>query len=91
MIDRAHDLPITQEAAVLNLSCSTVCYRPRPVPATDLAIMRRSDELHLELPFAGARMLHGLLAGEGIDIGRRHVTTLMRKRGIEAFNYPQIL
>jgi putative transposase len=84
MIDREHALPVTQQAKALNLSRSTVYYRPRPVPAADLAVMRRLDELHLELPFAGARMLRGLLDREGIRIGRRHTTTLMRKMGIEA-------
>jgi putative transposase len=84
MIDREHDLPVRKQADVLNLSRSTVYYRPRPVRQADLAIMRRLDELHLELPFAGARMLRGLLSGEGISIGRRHITTLMRKMGIEA-------
>jgi putative transposase len=84
MIDREHDLPITEQAKVLNLSRSTVYYVPRPVPAADLKIMRRLDELHLEFPFAGARMLRGLLDREGIRIGRRHTTALMRKMGIEA-------
>ena len=84
MIDREHDLPITEQAKVLSLSRSTIYYVPRPVPAAGLAIMRRLDELHLEFPFAGARMLRGLLDREGIGIGRRHITTLMRKMGIEA-------
>ena len=48
-------------------------YLPRPVPEADLKIMRRLDELLLEFPFTGARMLRGRLAGEGIAIGRRHV------------------
>jgi putative transposase len=59
-------------------------YLPRPVPEADLAIMRRLDRLHLEFPFAGARMLRGMLAAEGCKIGRRHVKTLMRRMGIEA-------
>jgi putative transposase len=46
--------------------------------------MRRIDELHLEYPFAGSRMLKGLLIGEGHDVGRLHVSTLMKKMGIEA-------
>ena len=41
--------------------------------------MRRIDELHLELPFAGARMLRDLLRAEGFVIGRKHMTTLMRR------------
>ena len=84
MIDREHDLPITKQAEVLRISRGTVYYLPRPVPATDLEVMRRLDRLHLEFPFAGSRMLQGLLAGEGCKIGRRHVKTLMRRMGIEA-------
>jgi putative transposase len=57
---------------------------PRPVLKTELAIMQRLDRLHLEYPFAGSRMLRGLLAAEGCKIGRRHVRTLMRRMGIEA-------
>jgi putative transposase len=84
MIDRTHDLPITKQAEVLNISRGSVYYLPRPVSETDLAIMRRIDRLHLEYPFAGSRMLQGLLAAEGCKIGRRHVRTLMRRMGIEA-------
>ena len=84
MIDREHDLPITKQADVLRISRGSVYYLPRPVSATDLEIMRRLDRLHLEFPFAGSRMLRGLLAAEGCKIGRRHVKTLMRRMGIEA-------
>ena len=81
MIDREHALSITRQAEVLNVSRSSVYYRPRPVPQANLAIMRRLDRLHREFPFAGARMLRGLLAAEGSQIGRRHVKTLMRRWG----------
>jgi len=84
MIDRAHDLPITKQAEALNISRGSVYYLPRPVPEADLAIMRRLDRLHLEFPFAGSRMLRGLLVAEGCRIGRRHVKTLMKRMGIEA-------
>ncbi len=84
MIDRNHRLALTKQAALLGLSRGSVYYEPVPVSDTDLALMRRLDELHLEFPFAGARMLRGLLAAEGSKIGRRHVTTLMRRVGIEA-------
>jgi putative transposase len=83
MINRDHDLPRTRQAAVLNISRGSLYYKPRPVSAADLAQMRRMDELHLEFPFAGARMLQGLLAAEGSKVGRRHVRTLMRRMGIE--------
>ena len=84
MIDRTHGLPVTQQAKVLGISRGSVYYLPRPVPAADLAIMRRIDELHLEFPFAGSRMLRDLLSEEGIRIGRCHVATLMKRMGVEA-------
>jgi putative transposase len=84
MISREHDLPLTKQVAALNISRGSVYYLPRPVSAADLALMRRIDELHLEFPFAGSRLLRDLLAAEGSKIGRRHVTTLMKRMGIEA-------
>ncbi len=84
MIDREHDLPISKQAEALNISRGSVYYLQRPVSPDDLALMRRLDRLHLEFPFAGSRMLRGLLAAEGCQIGRRHVKTLMRRMGIEA-------
>jgi putative transposase len=84
MIDRSHDLPLTHQARVLKLSRSSLYYRPRPVSPADLAIMRRIDELHLDYPFAGSRMLRDLLRGEGVAIGRQRVVTMMRRMGIEA-------
>jgi putative transposase len=84
MIDRGNVLPLTRQAALLRLSRSSVYYLPRPVPPARLAIMRRIDELHLEHPFAGSRMLRDLLRREGITIGRLAVATLMRRMGIEA-------
>jgi len=83
MIDRRHDLSIARQTSALG-SRGSVYYLPRPVPAADLAVMRRIDELHLDYPFAGSRMLQGLLKAEGHCVGRRHVATLMRKMGIEA-------
>ena len=65
MIDRKHNLPISKQAEALNISRGSVYYLPRPVPKTELAIMHRLDRLHLEYPFAGSRMLRGLLAAEG--------------------------
>ena len=54
------------------------------MPAADLAIMRRIDELHLDYPFAGSRMLRDLLRGEGVAIGRERVASMMRRMRIEA-------
>src|SRR6266403_3675024 len=84
MIDRKHDLSITKQAEILKVSRGSVYYLPRPVSSADLEIMQRLDRLHLEYPFAGSRMLRGLLALQGCKIGRRHVKTLMRRMEIEA-------
>jgi putative transposase len=84
MIDREHELPLARQAALLGLSRSRLYYEPRPVPAAELAIMRRIDALHLDYPFAGSRMLRDLLRGEGVVIGRELVRTMMRRMCIEA-------
>jgi putative transposase len=84
MIDPTHELSIVRQAQLLDLSRSSVYYLPQPTPEAELALMRRIDELHLEHPFAGARMLRDLLRHEGHPIGRKHVATLMRRMGIEA-------
>jgi putative transposase len=57
MIDRSHDLPIRRQAELVNISRGSAYYKARPVSEGDLMLMRGVDELHLELPFAGARML----------------------------------
>jgi len=84
MIDRTHDLPVIRQVQLLDLSRSSVYYLPQRTSDTDLRLMRRIDELHLESPFAGARMLRGMLRLEKIEVGRRHVSTLMKKMSIEA-------
>jgi putative transposase len=84
MIDRSHDLPIAKQAKALGISRGSVYSLPQPVSAADLAIMRRIDELHLNYPVAGSRMLRDLLAFEGIKVGRLHVATLMKRMVIEA-------
>ena len=84
MIDATHELPVIRQAQLLDLSRSSIYYRRQPTSAADLAVMRRIDELHLEHPFAGARMLRDLLRLDGFGIGRKHVATLMRTMGIEA-------
>ena len=46
--------------------------------------MRCMDELHMQYPFAGSRMMRDLLNRHGHHIGRRHTRTLMKKMGINA-------
>lgn len=84
MIDRNHELTVSRQARELGISRGSVYCRSRPKSSDDLALMRRIDELHLEYRFAGARMLRDLLAGDGIRVGRLHVSTLMKRMGIGA-------
>ncbi|UIF87977.1 IS3 family transposase (plasmid) [Cupriavidus necator] len=84
MIDREHALPVSRQVKLVGIARSSAYYQPQPVSEADLKLMRRIDELHLEHPFAGARMLARLLRREGIQVGRRHVGTLMKRMGIEA-------
>ena len=84
MIEHGVKLPVIRQAEMLGLARSSVYYEPAPVPELDLAMMRRIDELHLERPFLGARMLCYFLQRDGYVVGRRHVGTLMRRMGIEA-------
>jgi len=84
MIDRQHPLPVAQQCQLLEIARSSVYYVPQPVSAADLALMRQIDELHLQYPFAGSRMLRDILRLAGVSIGRKHVATLMRRIGIEA-------
>ena len=65
MIDRSHQLSVTRQAKALRISRGSAYYRPRPVSDADLALMRRIEELHMDYPFAGSRMLQGLLLGKG--------------------------
>ncbi len=84
MIGREHPLSVARQAKLLDISRGAVYYRPRPTSDADLAFMRQIDELHLEHPFMCARMLRRMLLREGIHVGRRHLSTLMQRMGIEA-------
>ena len=84
MIDKAYDLSIVRQAKLLDVSRSSIYYQPQPVSENDLRLMRRIDAMHLEHPFAGARMLRDMLRLAGIDVGRKHVGTLMKTLNIAA-------
>jgi putative transposase len=77
-------LSLVRQARLLEISRGAVYYQPRPTSEVDLALMRRIDELHLEHPFMGARMMRRQLQRQGIHAGRRHLSTLMDRMGIQA-------
>ena len=84
MIDRNHALAVTRQAKLLGISRGSVYYLPVPISESAQRLMTRIDKLHLEWPFAGARMLRDLLRQEGYEVGRKHVATLMKRMGVEA-------
>ncbi|WP_432207388.1 IS3 family transposase [Burkholderia pyrrocinia] len=84
MIDRTHALPVCRQTRLVGIARSSAYYRAQPVSLADELLMRRIDELHMEFPCAGARMLASLLRREGHEVGRRRVRTLMKRMGVEA-------
>lgn len=84
MIDCEHDLSLTRQADLLQLSRGSIYYVPVPVSPADVELMDRIDHLHTEYPFMGARMLRDRLKPMGYRVGRRHVARLMTLMGIEA-------
>jgi putative transposase len=88
MIDRTHDLPITRQAVALGISRGAVYYVLRPMSAFDLAWMRRMDLLHLDFPFAGARMLRRLLRPDFAGVGRRRTRVAVASAGVEVTPRP---
>lgn len=84
MIDRTDKLPVKHQCQLLTISRSTAYYKARPMSEENLLLMRKIDELHLDFPFAGSRMLRDLLRQDGHYVGRRRVGRLMRVMGIEA-------
>ena len=84
MIERGDGLSVSRQCETLALNRSGVYSVPRPVSGEELRLMRRIDELHLAQPFYGARRLAKQLCREGFEVGRDHVTTLMRRMGLEA-------
>jgi putative transposase len=84
MIDPGNKLSIHKQSTLLKVSRSSVYYKPRPLSEDEQKLMRIIDELHLEHPFAGNRMLRDFLLRDGVRVGRRHMRTVMRRMGIEA-------
>ena len=80
-IDATAKLSVRRQAIVLGISRGSGYDQPRPVSDADLKLMHRTRKLHMEFPFAGSRMLQGLLVQEGFRVGRLHVATLMRRMG----------
>ena len=86
MTDRNHALSRSRQADLLGISRGSLYCEPRPTSEDDLKLMRRIDELHMEYPFAGSRMMKGLLRQEGFTAGRLHVATCMKLSSLHGVN-----
>ena len=84
MIDRSHGLSLTGQAKLMRISRGSIYYRRKPQCKSRVQLMHSIDALHAAHPFAGSRMLKGLLRRQGHCVGRRHVRTLMRRMCIAA-------
>ena len=84
MIDRKHRVSVSRQCQILDLSRSSLYYQEVPVSERDLQLMRLIDESHMNIPFYGSRRIRNELRDRGYEVGREHVSTLMRKMGIEA-------
>ena len=65
MIDRENELPMTKQCKILDISRSSLYYKPVPVSIRDMELMRLIDELHLKCPFYGSRKIRDELEGQG--------------------------
>lgn len=84
MIDRKHLLSVSRQSQILGISRSSLYYKAVPVSEHDLELMRLIDEIHMKYPFYGSRRIRNELRDLGHDVGRGHVSTLMKKMGIMA-------
>ena len=77
-------VPVVVQCRLLKVARSSLYYRPAPVGADDLAVMRRMDELHLAWPFYGSRRMTAVLRREGWPVNRKRIKRVMRIMALEA-------
>ena len=82
MIDRIPAVPLKRHAELVGISRNSLHYRPKPISERDRELMPRLNELHLEKPFMGVRMLCDQLDRLVIKAGRWHVGNLMKRMGV---------
>jgi len=73
---------------LLNISRSSLYYKPVGVKRADLDLMRLIDEQYLKTPFYGSRSMTLHLKRQGYPVNRKRIQRLMRRMGLEAI-YPK--
>ena len=61
MIDKTHQLSVRQQSQLIQINRSTLYYKSKEISSTDLSLMRLIDEIHLDYPFMGSRMIRDML------------------------------
>jgi putative transposase len=89
MIDPCEaNVSVMRQCQLLHISRSCFYYKPRPIAAEDLELMRLIDEQYLKTPSWGSRSMRNHLRRLGFRINRKKVQRLMRLMGLEAI-YPK--
>jgi len=84
MIQPTAALSIARQAELLDVSRSSVYYRPKPDSTEELDLLKRLDEIFTENPMYGSRRMQAMLKRDGILVGRRRIRRLMKKLGLWA-------
>lgn len=82
MIDKKADLSVKKQCKLLNIARSTAYHTPKPLSDEDLRLMKEIDAIHMELPYYGSRRIAWVLRQKGYEVGRGHVSKLMKRMGI---------
>jgi putative transposase len=89
MIDRGHKkLSLSCQCRLVDISRGSIYYKPSPISAENLKLMRLMDEQYLKTPFSGSRGMTNHLRRLGYKVNRKRVRRLMRLMGLEAI-YPK--
>lgn len=83
-VQAGESLSMRRQCELLGINRSGLYYESVGPDPEDLALMRRIDELHLEVPFYGSRRVARELRSRGLVVNRKRIQRLMRLMGIEA-------
>jgi putative transposase len=81
------ELTIVKQCELLNINRTTLYYKPKEIPESEIKIKHRIDELYTLMPFYGYRKITAHLKIENYNIGTSAVKRHMKEMGIRAI-YP---
>jgi putative transposase len=82
------EIPVIRQCELVGLSRAAYYYRPRPISALNLELMKLIDEQYTRTPFYGVPRITAWLRREGYVVNPKRVRRLMRLMGLEAV-YPK--